>query len=90
MWDMIRKILPSPQKTYAVFVEWDSEAKMWVAYSDDIPGLATEAPDPDTLKVRIIDLAIDLVGEEIKDSHSGVLMQPKSTYIPFDGNMVFG
>jgi hypothetical protein len=26
-----------------VTAEWDEEAKVWVATSDDVPGLATEA-----------------------------------------------
>jgi predicted RNase H-like HicB family nuclease len=88
MLGMIKRALTPPSKTYAVYVEWDSDAKVWIAYSDDIPGLATEATDPDALKDRIIALAIDLVGEEIRGNHSGVLMQPKSMYIPFEGNAV--
>ncbi len=28
---------------------WDDEAKVWVATSDDVPGLATEAPSWDQL-----------------------------------------
>jgi predicted RNase H-like HicB family nuclease len=31
------------QKIYFVRAEWDDEAKVWVATSDDVPGLATEA-----------------------------------------------
>ena len=31
------------QKIYFVLAEWDREAKVWVATSDDVPGLATEA-----------------------------------------------
>ena len=87
MLSMIKKAISGISKTYAVYVEWDSEAKMWVAYSDDIPGLATEAPDPDRLKERVIELAKEIIGEELKNTHSGVLMQPKPTYIPFEGNM---
>jgi hypothetical protein len=35
---------------------WDTEAKVWVATSHDVPGLATEARDVDTLikKLRIM------------------------------------
>ncbi len=29
-------------KPLLVRVEWDEEAKVWVATSDDVPGLATE------------------------------------------------
>jgi predicted RNase H-like HicB family nuclease len=28
---------------YRVMVEWDEDAKVWVASSDDVPGLATGA-----------------------------------------------
>ena len=31
------------QKIYFVRAEWDEEAKVWVATSDDVPGLETEA-----------------------------------------------
>ena len=30
------------EKPLFVRVEWDEEAKVWVATSDDVPGLATE------------------------------------------------
>ena len=29
------------QRVYVVRADWDVEAKVWVAYSDDVPGLAT-------------------------------------------------
>jgi predicted RNase H-like HicB family nuclease len=28
---------------YRVMVEWDEDAKVWIASSDDVPGLATGA-----------------------------------------------
>ena len=31
------------QKPLFIRVEWDEEARVWVATSDDVPGLATEA-----------------------------------------------
>jgi predicted RNase H-like HicB family nuclease len=37
-------------KIYNVNVEWDEEALVWVASSDDVPGLATGA---DTIEVLI-------------------------------------
>ncbi len=30
-------------RVYSVSVEWDEEAKVYVAHSDDVPGLATGA-----------------------------------------------
>lgn len=32
-----------------VFANWDDEAKVWVATSEDVPGLATEADSLDRL-----------------------------------------
>ena len=29
--------------TYTVKAEWDADASVWVATSDDVPGLVTEA-----------------------------------------------
>ena len=40
---------------YHVLAEWDEEAKVWVASSDDVPGLATGA---DTLEALIEKLKV--------------------------------
>jgi predicted RNase H-like HicB family nuclease len=42
--------------TYHVHADWDPEAKVWVATSDDVPGLATEASTIEALteKLRIM------------------------------------
>ncbi len=37
------------QKLSYVHAEWDDEASVWVASSDDVPGLATEAPTTEEL-----------------------------------------
>ena len=34
---------------YHVHAEWDPEARVWTATSDDVPGLVTEADDMETL-----------------------------------------
>ena len=43
-------------RTYEVEARWDSEAGVWVAESDDIPGLVTEAESMNALveKVRVL------------------------------------
>ncbi len=43
-------------RTYLVRAIWDSEANVWVAESDDVPGLVTEAPTPQALvaKLRVL------------------------------------
>ena len=43
------------QKPLFIRAEWDEEARVWVATSDDVPGLATEG---DTLEVLIEKLKI--------------------------------
>jgi len=39
-----------------IFIQWDDQAQVWVATSDDVPGLATESPLLYTLvqKLRIL------------------------------------
>ncbi len=43
-------------KTYVVTATWDDEAKVWVAESDDVPGLVAEAPSKEELldKLRVL------------------------------------
>jgi predicted RNase H-like HicB family nuclease len=36
-----------------VHATWDDEARVWVATSDDVPGLATEADDMDKLVAKL-------------------------------------
>ena len=39
--------------TYHVQADWDAEAGVWVATSDDVPGLATEAKTIEALTDRL-------------------------------------
>lgn len=41
------------QKPLVVHAKWDDEAKVWVATSDDVPGLVTEAPSLDNLVPKL-------------------------------------
>lgn len=43
-------------KPYFIRAEWDEEARVWVATSDDVPGLATEEGSLEELieKLKII------------------------------------
>lgn len=44
------------QRSYIIKADWDNEARVWVASSDDVPGLATEAETYERLldKLRVI------------------------------------
>lgn len=50
-------------KTYTVTAFWDDEAKVWVATSDDVPGLATEARTLDALVERVHAVAPELLDD---------------------------
>lgn len=49
--------------SYLVTAQWDAEAGVWVATSDDIPGLVTEAPSLDALYARVLNVAPELLDE---------------------------
>ena len=40
-------------KTLVIHAIWDDEAQVWVATSDDVPGLATEADTVDALVKKL-------------------------------------
>jgi predicted RNase H-like HicB family nuclease len=46
----------NPVATYRIEASWDPEAKVWVATSEDVPGLATEAATVEDLtrKLRVL------------------------------------
>jgi len=41
------------QKVYKIESFWDSEARVWVAESDDVPGLVTEADTIEALTAKL-------------------------------------
>jgi len=49
------------QNRFNVQVTWDAQAEMWVADSDDIPGLAAEAPDDKSLWEKLEALIPELL-----------------------------
>ena len=50
-------------KKLLVTAQWDDEAKVWVATSDDILGLVTEAPSLDELLDRVLAVAPELLDD---------------------------
>ncbi|QQR39833.1 DUF1902 domain-containing protein [Devosia rhizoryzae] len=50
-------------KKLLVTAMWDQDAEVWVATSDDIPGLATEAHTLDRLLERVVAVAPELLDD---------------------------
>jgi predicted RNase H-like HicB family nuclease len=48
-------------KLYYVHADWDEEAKVWVASSEDVPGLATEAETAEDLVQKLKTLIPELL-----------------------------
>ena len=46
---------------YKVHADWDPEAGVWVATSDDVPGLATEAPTVEALAEKLRTMVPELL-----------------------------
>ncbi len=61
-------------KPLFVRAEWDDEASVWVATSDDVPGLATE----ESTMERLVDKLKDLIPELLEAN--GL---PTSAQVPF-------
>ena len=51
----------SAQRKFVVTAQWDDEAEIWVATSDDIPGLVTEAKSLDDLMSRVLAVTPELL-----------------------------
>ena len=47
-----------------VRAEWDPEASVWVAESEDVPGLVTEAETVEALQAKLPSLIQDLLENE--------------------------
>jgi len=48
-------------KVLFIRAEWDSEAGVWVATSDDVPGLSTEADTLEALSAKLDSLVPELL-----------------------------
>lgn len=57
----VRKIRDDDGLEYVVNFEWDDEAKVWIATSDDIDGLVLESESLDHLMQRIRIAAPELI-----------------------------
>ena len=52
------------RRTIVVWAQWDSDAKVWVATSDDLPGLITEAKNQQALIVKLRVMIPDLLEDD--------------------------
>ena len=50
-------------KAKVVRADWDSESAVWVATSDDVPGLVTEAETIEALDAKLMVLVPELLKE---------------------------
>jgi len=66
-----------PERTYNVHCTWDPDAAVWVADSDDVPGLATGADSLDALVEKL-----KVVIPELLEAN-GLLPADHSGDIPF-------
>jgi predicted RNase H-like HicB family nuclease len=57
------------ERTIIVHAEWDEEAGVWVATSDDVPGLITEAETVERLERKLQNMIPELL--ELNDHLCG-------------------
>ena len=43
----------TPHGVYEILAQWDGEAGVWVAESEDVPGLVAEADSPNVLAEKL-------------------------------------
>jgi hypothetical protein len=48
-------------KSHAIHAEWDPEARVWVATSDDVPGLVTESESLEALDAKLKHMVPELL-----------------------------
>jgi predicted RNase H-like HicB family nuclease len=51
----------TPLGVYEIRAQWDSEAGVWVAESEDVPGLVAEADSPNVLAQKLRTLIPELL-----------------------------
>lgn len=55
------KATTTKKKSLTVYAYWDSDARVWWAESDDVPGLVTEARTFDALVKRVLAVLPELL-----------------------------
>jgi predicted RNase H-like HicB family nuclease len=62
-------------KILFIRAEWDDEADVWVATSDDVPGLATEAETIEALSSKLQTMVPELLDAGIKGARLDLIYQ---------------
>jgi len=78
-------------KPLFVRAEWDEEARVWVATSDDVPGLATEEETLETLVDKLKGLIPELLeaNGSLEDTEAPFeIGQPRDLVQSFNRNQV--
>ena len=70
--------LMTESRSFRICAKWDDEAKVWVATSEDVPGLITEARSMDTLVQKLETLIPELL------ELNGALDDLDPSNIPFE------
>ena len=73
------------QKIFFIRAEWDAEAAVWVASSDDVPGLVTEAETLDALSAKLeimVPELLDANGYEDGDEVPFELLARRFSVVP--------
>jgi predicted RNase H-like HicB family nuclease len=83
-------------KQITVHAEWDAEAKVWVATSDDVPGLITEAGTVEALTEKLSVIIPELLeangilpGEAIREVPINLIAHPRTACLasPLNGRL---
>lgn len=53
--------IPTSHAVYEILAQWDKEAGVWVAESEDVPGLVAEADSPNALAQKLRTLIPELL-----------------------------
>lgn len=81
---MLKMIKPS-ERIYKITVEFDSEANVFIAFSDDIPGLATEATTFQGVVERVCAIAPELLA--LNNGHNAapeyLAFEQEAVYVPY-------
>jgi hypothetical protein len=58
---MFGKLADSFLRMFHIQARWDPDARVWVAESDDLPGLCTESPSLEALHAKLKALVLELI-----------------------------